>query len=268
MRVGADLGGSWLRAAVCKGRGFQRARRRIAAGEAPERALAQALRSLGLRRVRRLVIGARGAWLGSEKAALRRRLAGLADEILVISDLELAHLAAFSGGPGVLVAAGTGSAAYARDIRGRSARAGGLGPLLGDEGSSFWIGRRWLCALPDEEIRRFAKRPDAVRAVAALARVVLARAANDRRARAIVREACQGLATLASRAASQLTFKGPAPLSWSGGLFRSALFRAEFLRRLPRRKFSPRPMERRPEDAAAISGAPNIGNAYRTFQTT
>src|SRR3989304_4407417 len=43
--------------------------------------------------------------------------------------------------PGPLVPAGTGSIVIGRDARGRWARAGGLGPLLGDEGSAFWLGR-------------------------------------------------------------------------------------------------------------------------------
>ena len=202
----------------------------------------------------RLVIGARGCWLAAEKAALRRRLAGLSSRVLVISDIELAHLAAFLGGPGVLVAAGTGSAAFGRDPGGRTARAGGLGPLLGDEGSSFWIGRRWLRASCDRDVRRFAKRPDAVRAVAALAKGVLRRAPKDRRARLIIREACGELSDLAARAASRLRFARPVPLSWAGGLFQDAAFRAEFLRSLALRKgrFDPRPPACRPEAAAAV----------------
>jgi len=251
---GVDLGGSWLRAVVLQGRSRRTARRKVAPGETPERALRSVLRGLQLRRVDRLVIGARGCWLASEKAALRRRLLGLSRRVAVVSDIELAHLAAFSGGPGVLVAAGTGSAAFGRDAAGRRARAGGFGPLLGDEGSSFWIGRRWLRASRDEDVRAFAKRPDAVRAVAALARGVLRRASTDRRARRIVREACGELAKLAVRAASRLRFRGPVPLSWAGGLFQDAAFRAEFLRSLSLEEtcFSPRPPACAPELAAAV----------------
>ena len=51
--------------------------------------------------------------------------------------------------PGVLLLAGTGSIVLGRDRRGRWARAGGLGPLLGDEGSAFWLGREWLRAARD-----------------------------------------------------------------------------------------------------------------------
>src|SRR5207302_776208 len=42
-------------------------------------------------------------------------------------------------GWGVAVVAGTGSMAFARAADGRTARAGGWGPLLGDEGSGYAI---------------------------------------------------------------------------------------------------------------------------------
>jgi N-acetylglucosamine kinase-like BadF-type ATPase len=53
----------------------------------------------------------------------------------------IAHHAAFKGGPGVLVIAGTGSNVLGMNDRRESARAGGWGPIISDEGSGFWIGR-------------------------------------------------------------------------------------------------------------------------------
>jgi N-acetylglucosamine kinase-like BadF-type ATPase len=50
--------------------------------------------------------------------------------------------AAFRDGPGVIAIAGTGSIVYGRNERGESARAGGWGPDISDEGSAEWIGRR------------------------------------------------------------------------------------------------------------------------------
>lgn len=41
----------------------------------------------------------------------------------------------------IAVVVGTGSIAWARDRGGRVKRAGGLGPVMGDEGSGYWIGR-------------------------------------------------------------------------------------------------------------------------------
>ena len=59
----------------------------------------------------------------------------------ILNDVEAAHVAAFAGGPGVLILAGTGSMAWARDEHGNSLRVGGWGDAFGDEGSAFWIGR-------------------------------------------------------------------------------------------------------------------------------
>ena len=67
--------------------------------------------------------------------------------IQVTTDLEIALEAAFAGGEGVLLLAGTGSAAFGRDLSGRTARAGGRGPWFSDEGSAFDIGRRALQAM-------------------------------------------------------------------------------------------------------------------------
>ncbi len=61
--------------------------------------------------------------------------------ITVIGDTNIAHHAAFHGGPGVLVIAGTGSNVLGVDERRHMARAGGWGPIISDEGSGFWIGR-------------------------------------------------------------------------------------------------------------------------------
>src|SRR3954470_10450445 len=62
--------------------------------------------------------------------------------LTVVGDQVIAHEAAFQGGAGVLVIAGTGSIVYARNEQGRSARIGGWGPAISDEGSGSWIGRR------------------------------------------------------------------------------------------------------------------------------
>jgi glucosamine kinase len=68
-------------------------------------------------------------------------------EIQVVGDMEIALAAAFGGGPGVIVIAGTGSIAYGRDAKGRTARAGGWGFAVSDEGSAYWIGRAAVSAV-------------------------------------------------------------------------------------------------------------------------
>ena len=71
-------------------------------------------------------------------AELRSRTGVL---LAVGDDTEAALAGAFRGEPGVVVIAGTGSAALGRDAEGRTARVGGHGYLLGDEGGGYWIGR-------------------------------------------------------------------------------------------------------------------------------
>jgi glucosamine kinase len=70
--------------------------------------------------------------------------AELADDILVEPDFAVALDDAFGDGTGVLLVSGTGSSAFGRGPTGATARAGGWGPAMGDEGSGAWIGRRAL----------------------------------------------------------------------------------------------------------------------------
>ncbi len=57
------------------------------------------------------------------------------------SDLSMA-LAATGVAPSIVVIAGTGSAVIGRDASGALAREGGFGPILGDPGSAYDIGRK------------------------------------------------------------------------------------------------------------------------------
>ena len=74
--------------------------------------------------------------------------------IRVTTDLEIALEAAFGAGEGIILLAGTGSAAFGRDASGRTARAGGRGPWVSDEGSAFDIGRRAVRAVALAEEHR------------------------------------------------------------------------------------------------------------------
>ncbi len=62
----------------------------------------------------------------------------------ILNDVDAAHLGAFAGGPGTLILSGTGSMAWARNSQGKFARVGGWGEVIGDEGSSYSIGRSAL----------------------------------------------------------------------------------------------------------------------------
>lgn len=85
---------------------------------------------------------------GPAAAQLRELLSqalGLAPAaIFVGSDMDIAYRSAFAPGEGYLLYAGTGAIAAFIDEQGRMQRAGGRGPLLGDEGGGFWIAREAL----------------------------------------------------------------------------------------------------------------------------
>jgi glucosamine kinase len=251
--VGVDLGGTWLRAVVL--RQGRIARRRRPVTRLPE--LAKILPSLwgGAGQAGSLVVAARGVWTEAERRALRRRLDRVAARVTVISDAEGALLGALGGRPGLLVLAGTGSIVLGRDGRGRLVRAGGLGPLLGDEGSAFWLGREWLRLRPDAAMRarRLARRPDAVSRIAALAPQVLARARRgDRLARAITAAGQEHLAALAGGVVRHLGLAAPVLVAWSGGLLGNTWYRAGLGRALGRRL---RYRWQAPEADAALAAA-------------
>jgi len=93
-------------------------------------------------------VGVAGAAREEIASAIRTIVAELTPaKIEVVGDMEIALEAAFGVGPGVIVIAGTGSIAYGRDAHGRTARAGGWGFAVSDEGSAHWIGRTAVASL-------------------------------------------------------------------------------------------------------------------------
>ena len=116
-----------------------------AAGQAIETAIADACRSANVtpRDIRHTCIGIAGSSIPEVTdwtySVLKQLVAG---EVQVVNDALIAHRAAFDKRPGVLVIAGTGSNVLGINDRGESGRAGGWGPMISDEGSGFWIGRR------------------------------------------------------------------------------------------------------------------------------
>jgi N-acetylglucosamine kinase-like BadF-type ATPase len=243
--VVVDLGGTWVRVVA---RAPRRAARARTPGVAGLPALLERLwRRWRLRRanVAALGVASRGIWTAGERRALARRLRHLAPRVVVISDVEAAYLAALGDRAGVLLLAGTGSIALGRDRRGRFTRAGGLGPLIGDDGSAFAIGRAWLraAAIPSARLRRIVTAPDGVARVAAQAPAVLRRARRgDRTARLVVRAAQAALADLVVRVAPRGARGDALAVSWAGGLLDDAWLRAGVWRHLRRRGLAIRPI--------------------------
>ena len=125
---------------------------RVGEGKARE-ALASAIRQAcgvaGITpgQINRTCIGLAGTAQPEVSAVVRRLIAEVVSgEIQIVGDMVIALEAAFGGGPGVIVIAGTGSIAYGRNSQGQTARAGGWGHAVSDEGSGHWIGRAAVAA--------------------------------------------------------------------------------------------------------------------------
>jgi N-acetylglucosamine kinase-like BadF-type ATPase len=160
----------------------------------------------------------------------------------VTGDADSARAGAFLGAQGVVVIAGTGSMASGWNGQ-SSARAGGHGFLLGDEGSAYWIGRaavraalRWEDGMGgskiihraviqaagqgteslDALIGEVCTHPAERGRLTALAPVVTALAAEDPEARTIALRAAEHLAALAEAIRRRL---GPLPVAGAGRVF-------------------------------------------------
>jgi glucosamine kinase len=158
----------------------------------------------------------------------------------VTGDADSARAGAFLGGPGVVVIAGTGSMASGWNGE-SSARAGGHGFLLGDEGGAYWIGRaavraalRWEDGMGggserihraviqatgqglDALIGEVCTHPAERDRLTALAPAVTALAAEDPEARKIALRAAEHLADLAEAIRRRL---GPLPVAGAGRVF-------------------------------------------------
>ena len=93
-------------------------------------------------------LGIAGVDRPHDEAVIRgilRRL-GHRDGVRVVNDAAIALAAGAPERVGIVVLAGTGSIAFGADRAGRTARAGGYGFLLADEGSGYWLGHQILRA--------------------------------------------------------------------------------------------------------------------------
>ncbi len=233
LSVGADVGGTWLR--VVATRAGRPAATIVTRADRDLRRLPETLRTIWRRRgwrrddVGALVVAARAVWTARECRALAQSLSHLACRTRVFPDAQAALLGALGHRPGVLVLAGTGSIVVGWNSH-HWVRAGGLGPLLGDEGSGYWLGREWLRARAArgdvEAVLRVAHAPDTVARAAALAPVVLRRARRgDRTAQAIVRAGQAALAAHAAAVARELALRPPVAMSWAGSVLDDPWFR-------------------------------------------
>lgn len=92
-----------------------------------------------------LWVGLAGIDRSGAREAIAARLAHLAATVRLTNDAQLLF-GAFPDEVGIVLIAGTGSIALGQDRHGKTARAGGWGYLIGDEGSGYDLGRRGIRA--------------------------------------------------------------------------------------------------------------------------
>lgn len=118
------------------------------AGEVIRQVLSSLSKQAGipLRAVTRVVIGLAGAGRQKDRQLISSLLAPLSfgGKVLVTSDGIIALLGGTGGRPGLVIISGTGSLVMGINEKGEIYRAGGWGPIIGDEGSGYDIGRRAL----------------------------------------------------------------------------------------------------------------------------
>jgi len=185
-----------------------------------------------------LAVGSRGVWTQAKRRSMKRALQGLAKKIVVMSDVEAAWLAAFGAKCGIIVISGTGSIAYGRKIDGTFVRTGGLGPDKGDEGSGYWIGKKWLQKQPSATATT-------VRQIASLAPRVIDKARRGNLlARGITHDAQQHLCSLVINLIEKLHWTRVVPLAASGSVLENQWFKQGFLKMLHAKgikfKFTPK----------------------------
>ncbi|WP_225724739.1 MULTISPECIES: N-acetylglucosamine kinase [unclassified Nocardia] len=190
-------------------------------------------------------VGAAGAVAAPEAAVrLAEGLASLPEvgRVAVTSDAVTAHAGALGGGPGVVLAAGTGTVATAVDEMGRFTRVDGWGPLLGDVGSGGWIGAEGLRAVlrahdgrgaatvllaevaelygiaPDELPKFLGQQENPTLVAARFAPVVARAAASDEVAAEIMSAAGAALGRSVCAAIERSGLPSPVPFAITGGL--------------------------------------------------
>lgn len=212
----------------------------------------QAIQQAGLRRsdIQAIALGIAGAPVSRARHwLLATGTAAVPGAVIVpLSDMEIALVGARGIRQGVLLLAGTGSIAYGINADGEVHQAGGMGYMLGDEGSGFWLGKEALrltlllhdglidmqTDLPGQVLATLGlnQPPDIVdwlygpdripvREVAKLSRLVLTAAeAGDAAARVLIDDAARDLSHLAQTVMKRLAIARE-ELVFTGGLLES-----------------------------------------------
>lgn len=158
--MGIDGGGSNLRVAIIDSTTHVISRSQYStanpgvighevAKERIQTAITETIKQANVPGLTSIALGIAGASTEHSEAWLREVVRGVLPTVPVVpsSDLEIALVGAHGRREGILLLAGTGSAAYGVSTDGRPVQIGGWGYIMGDEGSGYWIGLRALRAI-------------------------------------------------------------------------------------------------------------------------
>ncbi len=170
-----------------------------------------------------------------------------AERVIVTSDAMIALISATKMKPGIILISGTGSIAFGINSNGNTARAGGWGYILDDEGSGYWIGLRALREVmkaydgrgrrttlastlfdhlnieqPEDLVSMIYSGELKISNIASLAELVVKCAKmGDQVANEILREAGEKLAEMAAAVAKKLKFNSKVDIYYFGGVFKA-----------------------------------------------
>jgi N-acetylglucosamine kinase len=254
--IGIDAGGSKTLALLVDETGTVCGR--VRAGGANPRSLGKARAATSLREalapllssgeVSAICIGAAGAGREDDRAFFEsevRAIAGPTVTLLLRNDAQIVLRAGAAARPAMAVIAGTGSLVYGESASGASARCGGYGALLGDDGSAYSLGLAALkhtarvldqlapagkmsgdiiaaldASSVSELIERVQHWPPDIGAIAALASMVgEAAEAGDPAAQTLVAAASDSLGPQVARVARLVRTPQSLPVIVSGGAF-------------------------------------------------
>ena len=176
------------------------------------------------------------------------------------NDVEVALIASLGLEPGIHIVAGTGAMSYGMDQKGNTARCGGWGHEIGDEGAGYWLGKKTMELFTKQSDGRLPRtylydlvrdrlqlRDDfdiitvfhdqywESRTKTAALQMILCEAAagGDTCALQAYRDAARELALLAVAMKGKLDFSDQVTVSYSGGVFKAGAFiRDPFMNKL------------------------------------
>lgn len=240
--------------------------------------------------VRAVCIGAAGAGREVDAEIVRDIVRHLIPEhtaLVVKHDAQIALRAATAEKPAMVVIAGTGSMAYGERADGTSARAGGYGTLIGDDGSAYAVGLAALrhtaraldgvdrqgrlansvadalgAKMANEIIERVQRWPPEIAKIAALA-VLVGEAcdAGDAAAEDIAVVHARGLASIAGLVASSVRRDAhELPVALAGGAFDAVPLLFDAVGRAVERSG--------PTDVFRLKTPPAIGAAFIALDET